>query len=202
MEYSCIQLNDLPDEILIYILKKLSNAEVLYSLLGVNKRLNKIVHDSIFTNDLSLLMSTSDGFVYSLPDLILYRFCSHILPKIHQKIQWLHLESLSMERILRVTNYPNLYGISLHNIQAKTAIDLFTNETSIIRTLKNQLLSLTIDISTDRTQHNLTNNNAIIFNRIFTMFPNLQYLNFGPSSICDERLSICLRASTVISTNL
>ncbi|CAF4730655.1 unnamed protein product, partial [Rotaria sp. Silwood2] len=31
-----------------------------------------------------------------------------------------------MERILRVTNYPNLYGISLHNIQAKTAIDLFT----------------------------------------------------------------------------
>ncbi|CAF4471097.1 unnamed protein product, partial [Rotaria sp. Silwood2] len=202
MEYSCIQLNDLPDEILIYILKKSSNAEVLYSLLGVNKRLNKIVHDSIFTNDLSLLMSTSDGFVYSLPDLILYRFCSHILPKIHQKIQWLHLESLSMERILRVTNYPNLYGISLHNIQAKTAIDLFTNETSIIRTLKNPLLSLTIDISTDRTQHYLINNNAIIFNRIFTIFPNLQYLNFGPSSICDERLSICLRASTVISTNL
>ncbi|CAF5166905.1 unnamed protein product, partial [Rotaria sp. Silwood1] len=89
MEYSSIQLNDLPDEILIYIFKKLSNGEILYSLSGVNKRLNKIVHDSIFTNDLSLLMSTSDGLVYSLSDLILDRFYSHILPKIHQKIQWL-----------------------------------------------------------------------------------------------------------------
>ncbi|CAF5065611.1 unnamed protein product [Rotaria sp. Silwood1] len=202
MEYSCIQLNDLPDEILIYIFKKLSNAEILYSLSGVNKRLNKIIHDSIFTNDLSLLMSTSDGLVYSLSDLILDRFCSHILPKIHQKIQWLHLESLSMERILHVTNYPNLYGISLHNIQEKKAIDLFTNETSIIRKLNNQLLSLTIDISTNRTQDYLTKNNAIIFNRIFTMFPNLQYLNFGRSSIYDERLSFGLRALTVISTNL
>ncbi|CAF2544542.1 unnamed protein product [Rotaria sp. Silwood2] len=32
-----------------------------------------------------------------------------------------------MERILRARNYPNLYGISLHNIQAKTARDLFTS---------------------------------------------------------------------------
>jgi len=128
MEYSYIQLNDLPDEILIYIFKKLTNAEVLYSLSGLNKRLNKIIHDSVFTNDLSLMMSTSDGLVYSLSDLILARFCSYILPKIHQKIQCLHLESLSMERILCATNYPNLYRISLHNIQAKTAIDLFTSK--------------------------------------------------------------------------
>ncbi|CAF3121985.1 unnamed protein product, partial [Rotaria sp. Silwood2] len=126
MEHSYIQLNDLPDEILIYIFKKLTNAEVLYSLSGVNKRLNKIIYDSVFTNDLSLMMSTSNGLVYSLSDLILDRFCSYILPSIHKKIQCLHLESLSMERILRGRNYPNLYGISLHNIQAKTAIDLFT----------------------------------------------------------------------------
>ncbi|CAF4133887.1 unnamed protein product [Rotaria sordida] len=94
MEYSSIQLNHLSDEILIYILKKLSNAEIVYSLSGVNKRLNKIVHDSIFTNDLSFLMSTSDDLLYSLPDLILNRFCSHILPSIDQKIQWVHLESV------------------------------------------------------------------------------------------------------------
>ncbi|CAF1226334.1 unnamed protein product [Rotaria sordida] len=128
MEYSYIQLNNLPDEILIYIFKKLSNAEILYSLSSVNKRLNKIIHDSIFTNDLSLLISTSDGLVYPLSDLILDRFYSYILPSIHRKIQWLHLESLSMEDILRVRNDPNLYGISLHNIQAKKAIDLFTNK--------------------------------------------------------------------------
>ncbi|CAF1534673.1 unnamed protein product, partial [Rotaria sordida] len=128
MEYSSIQLNHLPDEILIYIFKKLSNAEIVYSLSGVNKRLNKIVHDSIFTNDFSLFMSTSDGLVYSLSYLILYRFCSHILPKIHQKIQWLHFESVSMEGILRAINYPNLNRINLHNIRSKIAIDLFNDK--------------------------------------------------------------------------
>jgi len=128
MEYSRIQLNDLPDEILMIIFKKLANADVLYSLSGVNKRLNRIVHDSVFTNDLSLLMCAADDLDYSLSDLILERFCSHILPKINQKIQRLHLESLTMVHILRATNYPNLYAISLHNIQAKTANDLFTGK--------------------------------------------------------------------------
>ncbi len=128
MKSSCVELNDLPDEILIYILKKLANAEVLYSLSGVNKRLNKIIHDSVFINDLFLLMSTSNDLVYSLSDLILDRFCSYILPKIHQKIQWLHLESLSMERILRATNYPNLSGIALFNIQVERVVQLFSGK--------------------------------------------------------------------------
>ena len=132
MEYSCIQLNHLPDETLMIIFKKLSNAEVLYSLSGVNKRLNKIAHDFVFTNDLSLLMSTSNGLLYSLSHLILNRFCLYILPSIQHKIQWLHLESLSMARILRATNYPNLYAISLHNIQPNIAIDLLTGKIFLI----------------------------------------------------------------------
>ncbi|CAF4128342.1 unnamed protein product [Rotaria sp. Silwood2] len=147
-------------------------------------------------------MYTSDGLIYSLPDLILDRFSSHILPKIYQKIEWLHLESRSMERILLATNYPNLYRISLHNIQAKTAIDLFTNETSVIRTLKNQVLSFTIDITTQGTQYFPGVGNAIIFNHIFTMFTNLQYLNFGRSSMYDEQLFFCFTRPTVISTKL
>ncbi|CAF1444801.1 unnamed protein product, partial [Rotaria sordida] len=126
MEYSCVQLTDLPDEILITIFKKLANIEVLYSIVGVNKRLNKIAYDFVFTNNLALLMSTLDGFVYSLHDPILDRFCLHILPEIHQKIKWLELESQSMEHILLATNYPNLCGISLYNIEPEKAIDLFT----------------------------------------------------------------------------
>ncbi|CAF4748869.1 unnamed protein product, partial [Rotaria sp. Silwood2] len=75
-------------------------------------------------------------------------------------------------------------------------------ETSVIRTLKNQLLSLTIDISTQKLQHFPIDGNAIIFNHIITMFTNLQYLNFGPSSICDEQLYFCFDRLTVVSTNL
>ncbi|CAF2099029.1 unnamed protein product [Rotaria magnacalcarata] len=169
---------------------------------GVHKRLNRIAQDSVFTNNLTLLISSSNGFVYSLPDPILDRFFSHILPKIHQKIKWLGLESLSIERILRATNYPNLYGISLYNIQAETAIGLFTDETSLICTLKNQILELVIDISTNKIQSLPVDDNTIIFTHIFTTFTNLQYLNFGPSLLYHQRLSFSTSPLTIISTNL
>jgi len=76
------------------------------------------------------------------------------------------------------------------------------DKTSIIHRLKHQLLSLTIDISTPRSGHFSYVDTEIIFNRIFTMFPNLQYLNFGRSSMWDDVLSFCSTRPTVISTNL
>ncbi len=127
MQSSYVKLNDLPDEILLIIFKKLANIEVLYSLFGVNKRLNKIAHDSIFTNYLTLFMPRSNGFVYSLPDAILDRFCLHILPKICKKVEWLDLESRSMERIL-LTNYPNLTRLGLYNIHIETLNRFFTGK--------------------------------------------------------------------------
>ena len=128
MEYSYIQLNNLPDEILIYIFKKLSNAEILYSLSGVNKRLNKIAHDSIFTSHLSLLRRCPDHSIYPLTDSMLDRFCSKILPEIHYKIKWINLESSSMKYILYAADYPNLNGLRLYNIEEKTAKCFFTGK--------------------------------------------------------------------------
>ncbi|CAF5173508.1 unnamed protein product, partial [Rotaria sp. Silwood1] len=125
MHNSLIHLNDLPDEILLIIFKKLNNVELLYSLINVNKRLQKIVHDSIFTSHLTLLRYFSKDYIYPLLDPIVDRFCLDILPEIHHKIKWLNLESLTMERILRSTNYPNLYGLGLYNIPNKTALRLF-----------------------------------------------------------------------------
>ncbi|CAF5080603.1 unnamed protein product, partial [Rotaria sp. Silwood1] len=55
-----------------------------------------------------------NDYIYRLPDPILNQFCSHILSKIHHKIKWLILESLSMARILLSTNYPNLNGLGLY----------------------------------------------------------------------------------------
>jgi hypothetical protein len=103
----------------------LNNIDVLYSLFGVNKRLNKILSDSLFTNRLTLLISLMNHYFGSLPNPILDRFCLQILPKIHDKIQWLDLEPFSMERILLATNYPNLFGFGLYNIQEEVAIYLF-----------------------------------------------------------------------------
>jgi hypothetical protein len=128
MEHSCIQFTDLPDEILMIIFKQLYNIEVLYSFIGVNKRLNKIVHDSTFTNVLTLLNYPLDGSICSLPYPMLNRFYLQILPQIHHKIEWLNLESSSMEHILLSTNYPNLYGLGLYDLEIERAQYLFTGK--------------------------------------------------------------------------
>src|SRR5438132_687495 len=117
MEYSCVGLNDLPDEVLMIIFKKLNNFEVLYSLHDVNQRLNKIIQDSTFTNRLSFVKWCLHNFIDVFhSDMIFNRFCLQILPSIHDKIKWLDLESSSMKNILHAADYPNLYGLGLYNI--------------------------------------------------------------------------------------
>jgi hypothetical protein len=125
---SCLQLNDLPDEILLIIFKKLNNIDLLYSLFDANKRLNKILHDSIFLCDLSLLNRYPNGYIYRLPDQILDRCCLEILPKISHKIKSLDLEPSTMTRILLCTNYPNLYRLGLYNIDKQQAKQLVSGK--------------------------------------------------------------------------
>jgi hypothetical protein len=135
MKYS---LDDFPDEILLIILKELFNVEVLYSLIGINHRLNKIAHDSIFTSHLSLMKYFSNVSINPLSDPMLNHFCLKILPSIHNKIKWLNLESSSMERIFLTTNYPNLYGLGLYNINIDKALPLFIGKNILILSLINQ----------------------------------------------------------------
>jgi hypothetical protein len=137
MKHSSVELNDLPDEILMIILKKLFNVQVLYSLIGVNKRLHAIVHDPIFTNCLTLMRCGSDDSIDPLPDPILDRFCLQILPEIHHQIEWLNLESSSMARILLSTNYPNLYGLGLYGLEIERAKYLFTGKIVLFFCYKN-----------------------------------------------------------------
>ena len=129
MDHSFIRLIDLPDEILMTIFKKLNNVAVLYSLIGVNLRLNRILRDPIFTSRLTLLRYLSNGFIVPLSSIVLYLFCLQILPEIHHKLKWLDLESLSMERILLAADYPTLRGLGLYNIGQETAVHFFTSKT-------------------------------------------------------------------------
>jgi hypothetical protein len=129
MNHSIVHLNDLPDEILMIILKRLWNVKVLYSLIGVNQKLDRIACDPVFTRRLLLMNGLSDDSVGPLPNVVLDRFCSQILPKIHHHIRQLDLELSTMERILSITNYPNLHELRLYNLHAKTAISLFTGKT-------------------------------------------------------------------------
>jgi hypothetical protein len=124
-----VQFDNLPDEILMYILKKLYNHEVLYSLMSVNQRLNRIAHDRIFTRHLCLLeYCRIDDSSIPLSDSILDRFCSKILPEIGHEIETLYLEETSIERVLHATNYPNLNNLGLCDIGDKLVMSLFSGK--------------------------------------------------------------------------
>ncbi|CAF3705187.1 unnamed protein product [Rotaria sp. Silwood1] len=201
MENSFIQLHDLPDEILLIILKKLSNTDVLYSLIGVNKRLDSIVQDSIFTAYLTFMASCKD--LSRIAEPILYRFFVEILPKIRHKILWLNLESSSMDRILSI-NYPNLCGLALHSLTSERARELFTDESYLIRIFKNQLSSIVIHINEcQESTSSIIDINIFIFTQILLMFKELLYLNFSPFAGSDyHRLTFGVSPPNILSSTL
>ncbi|CAF3327609.1 unnamed protein product [Rotaria sp. Silwood2] len=160
----------------------MDNDQALYSLMDVNKRLNTIVYDSIFTSHLTLMSRSSNDSINSLSDTVLDRFYFSILPLIHHKIQWLNVESSSIERILLCGNYPNLYGVGLYNLEIERAKHLFTDGNIFTDLFKNQILSLIICMIKSKKQASTKDENTILFTRILTVFPNLQYLNFESSS--------------------
>ena len=129
MNQSNINLLDLPNEILLIILKKLDNMDVLYSLLGVdNQRLDTILQENTFTKTLNFVLTTLTDDIFSIADPILNRFCISILPKIHYNVKSLILDSISMERILLAGDYPNLTQLKLFNFNGKIISRYFTGK--------------------------------------------------------------------------
>ena len=112
-----INLLDIPNEILFHILRKLSNVDVLNSLLGIkNRRLEIIAQQEIFTNILDFVcISRSTDEISPIPVSMLVRFCDSILPRIHMNVKTLIVESDSMERILRAASFPNLTELKIYN---------------------------------------------------------------------------------------
>ncbi|CAF4921626.1 unnamed protein product [Rotaria magnacalcarata] len=128
MKDFCAQLMNLPDEILLMIFKKADRVEILNSMVGINKRIDQILCDPTITGRLTLMRSSASGHIHPLDNVILDRFCCQTLPQIHHHIQWLNLESLTMERILRAAEYPNLCGLGLHRIDYKAMRRLFDSK--------------------------------------------------------------------------
>ena len=113
MAHSIIHLLDLPEEILLTIMSKISNLDVLYSLMDVNKKLDRLACDIVHTQSIDFVRTTSNDEIYSLSEQILDRFCQNILPRIHKNIQCLTLESSSINRIFHSTHYPKLFKLIL-----------------------------------------------------------------------------------------
>jgi hypothetical protein len=125
-----IHLLDLPNEILLLILKKLGNIDALYSLWDINnQRLEMIVRKQIFTNILNFVsICQSTGEISSVSSSILDQLCISILPSIHKNIQSLVVEPVSMERIFRVGDYPNLTKLKIYNFNKGIALTYFKSK--------------------------------------------------------------------------
>ncbi|CAF5002804.1 unnamed protein product [Rotaria sp. Silwood1] len=185
-----VQLDDLPDEILMYIFKKLYNDEVLYSLMDVNQRLNRILHDRIFTRHLRLLKYCRiDNSTIPLPDSILHRFCSKILPKIGHQIETLYLERTSIERVLHATNYINLKKLGLCDIQYKDAMSLFTDDfdESIVALLRRMLNLEELDLNIQVQCYEKFIDGDTLKKDIIIYMPQLYKLTFNICSIINHR---------------
>ncbi|CAF3496483.1 unnamed protein product [Rotaria socialis] len=171
-----IRLIDLPDELILIIFKKLNNVELLYSLMNIDRQLDRILYDSIFTDCLTLTRSSFNGHINSLDNQILDRLCRDILPKIHHKIQCLTVESLSMERILLIGDYPTLHKLCLASMEEEKLRHLFNEENSLLKKFQHlSTFHFSVFNKSVRVSYDLT---RFVFKNMFKTFPRLINLQF------------------------
>ncbi|CAF1036506.1 unnamed protein product [Rotaria sordida] len=94
--------------------------DVLYSLVDVNQRFDKLLLDPLYIRNLdmtSMTMKSCFDLVYSIENKVLSRISKNILPRIHHQVNELTLEQDSMEHILHRIHYPRLYSLSLIDFQ-------------------------------------------------------------------------------------
>ncbi len=125
MNDSTVNIVSLCDEMLLAIYNKLDNMDVLYSLIGVNRKLDRLARDITFTQCVDLLTILSNESNDSRNKSILDRFCFDILPRIQHNIQSLTLDPLSIDRVFRIGNYFKLHKLTLLNLQFEMASRIF-----------------------------------------------------------------------------
>ncbi|CAF1313478.1 unnamed protein product [Rotaria sp. Silwood1] len=163
---------------LLTILMKLNNVDVLYSVIGVNKKLDQLARDITFTRSIDLVKILSNKKSKSKTKSILDRFCFDIIPRIQHNIESLTLDRLSIGRVLCIGNYLKLWKLTLVNLPLKMACHIFNDESSFIHMFKHQILHLIIKtnhIKFSKKKHVATN----VFANIFTIFTNLNHFEFG-----------------------
>ncbi|CAF4638289.1 unnamed protein product, partial [Rotaria sp. Silwood2] len=176
MNMSSLNVNifDLPDEILIIIFNKLNNVDLLYSLIGINPKLDKIVCDICFTKDINLMTISPNDTSDSRFNAMVDRFHTQILPRIHNNVESLSIQASLLQRILHSNNYPNLHKL---NLEMDMAFHIFNKKSLFIRAYKHQISHLTMtltDISCNKSTEITIGQTYVA---IFSWLSNLQYLD-------------------------
>jgi hypothetical protein len=111
---------DLPNEILLIIFNKLNTIDVFGSVSDVNRRFYELSLDCCHVRDMQMttMMGIDTCYKQIAPiDTKLTRICRYILSKIHDKVQKLTVDQNSMFPVLHAANYPQLYSLTIVDIQ-------------------------------------------------------------------------------------
>ncbi|CAF3412730.1 unnamed protein product [Rotaria socialis] len=184
MNDSTVNILNLCDEILLIIFNKLNKIDVLYALIGANRKLDSFARDTIFTGSVDLVTISLNEVNDSRNKTIFDRFCFDIVPRIHHNIESLTLDPLSIDRIDRIENYFKLHKLTLMNLQLEMASRIFNDESSFIHTFKHQISHLTVTIHDDSTGEHVQKLSTNVFTKIFIMFINLTYFHYHLQDIC------------------
>jgi hypothetical protein len=122
-----VSILHLPGEILLIIFKKLNNIDLLYTLVGINQKLNKVACDINFTKAINLMTVSSHDTSDSRLNATADRFCTYILHRIHNNVEPLSVQALLLPRILYASNYPNLHKLTLFNLEMDMASHIFNS---------------------------------------------------------------------------
>ncbi len=126
MTDSIVSILDLPNEILFTIFKKLNNVDLLYSLVGIHRKLDNVACDIKFTQALDLTKMSSKGAGDSRTNKLLDRFCLYILPRIHNNVECLTVQACFVQRVIHASSYFNLRKITLVDLELNMAFHIFS----------------------------------------------------------------------------
>ncbi|CAF5066920.1 unnamed protein product, partial [Rotaria sp. Silwood1] len=161
--------------------------EVLYSLVNVNRRFDRLALNCLYINNLNMIDTMTINSFYEQPCSIdaqvISKVSDKILPRIHSQVHKLTIEEFSIKPILLAANYPQLYSSSLINFQEEMLYQHLTgtafnsiHDVILRNLLTKQITHLNIDIK--KTIRQRTKIVSKIFALILSLCKNLTVLNF------------------------
>ncbi|CAF2757379.1 unnamed protein product [Rotaria sp. Silwood2] len=118
---------------------------MLYSLVNVNQRFDRLVLNPFYIQHLDLTVKPLLSHNSLVNNQIFDRIRTQVLPQIHHKVNKFTVEPLSIGCILGTIDYSELNSLSLVNFQSETLLQYLTSDT-ILRLLTDQITHLTVDI--------------------------------------------------------
>jgi hypothetical protein len=128
-----LNLLDLPNEVLLIIVKQLNMVDVLYSLVDVTERLDQLVLNRIYTRILDMTcvrMELLPDRVYSTDSHVCERICKNVLSRINHQVNELIVDQPSIKRVLHTTDYPQLHSLSLIDLDERSFLDFLKGNSS------------------------------------------------------------------------